>query len=105
MKRRYLFPLLYIALDACLWLSPWTLIAYVLSIPSIFVMMFITKTIGFPRDPAVFSYFVVVGTILQMYVLGLLWELLVWSVEKLVRRKRVAAASMSEIVRNETGSF
>ena len=105
MKRRYVFPLIYIVLDACLWLSPWTLITFGLSIPSVFAMQLVTRTTGYPRSWAVFSYFVVVGTILQMYVLGLLWELLVWSVTKLVRRGRTAAPSVSEIVRNETANF
>lgn len=91
MKRRYLFPFIYIVANACTLLIALNFsLIYVLSVPSGFVMQNVTRTIGFPRDPVVFSYFVGVGTILQMYLLGLLWELLVWSVEKLFARRRVA---------------
>ena len=105
MKRRYLFPLVYIALDACLWLFASVRVPIIdfplipilisgLSIPSGFVMQFVTRTFGFPTDPAVFSYFVGLGTILQMYLLGLLWELLVSGVQRLVSRRRSAVQSM-----------
>jgi hypothetical protein len=61
------------------------------SIPSSFVMRIVSRTIGIPSDPAYFAYFVVLGTILQMFLLGLAWELLVDKISKLIYRNRVPA--------------
>jgi len=96
MKRRYLFPLLYIVADASalLWLNVIPVIPFLISsvsIPSGFVMQFISRTLHTPTDPTYFAYFVGVGTILQMFLLGLVWELLVDKIQKLSVRKPVAA--------------
>ena len=92
MKRRYLFPLVYIVVDAFALLFFNT--AYEgpsLSIPSIFVMRIVSRTIGIPTDPTYFAYLVGVGTILQMFLLGLALELLAGKIHKLLDRKRVIA--------------
>lgn len=96
MKRRYLFPLLYIIADASalLWLNAVPMIPFLitsLSAPSGFIMRIVSRTLNTPTDPAYFAYFVVMGTILQMFLLGLVWELLVDKIRKLLARKRVAA--------------
>jgi hypothetical protein len=95
-KRRYLFPLLYVLADASsiLFLSsafavPPLLSA--LSVPSNLVMGMVSRTFGGPSDPIYFGYFVGAGTILQMFLLGYIWELLVEKVHKLLNRKPAAA--------------
>ena len=96
MKRRYLFPLLYIATDAfsMLFFNISHVIPVLISLPSVpssFVMRIVSRTLNAPTDPAYFAYFVVMGTILQMFLLGLVWELLVDKIHKLLDRKPVAA--------------
>jgi len=95
MKRRYLFPLLYIVADASALLfiniPPIPLLISKLSIPSSFVMRIILKITGIPTDLTYVEYFVVLGAILQIFLLGLGWELLVNGIQKLVNRNRVAA--------------
>jgi len=94
MKRRYLFPLIYILADAFSLLfinfPGIRMLISSLSIPSGWVMVTISRTIGIPTDPTYFAYFVGVGTILQMFLVGLLWELLVERIRKLSDRKGLA---------------
>lgn len=96
-----MFPLVYILVNsfAMIWfnVSPWNNhLASLISIPSSIIMQFVSRTFHTPTDPAYFAYFIGVGTILQMYLLGLGWEFLVGKAEKLFNRKR-AAASPAEI--------
>ena len=96
MKRRYLFPLLYIIADAfaMLWLNLTPIIPVLissLSIPSSFVMRIVSRTLNASIDPTYFAYFVGAGTILQMFLIGLVWELFVDKIHSLVDRKRLAA--------------
>jgi len=94
MKRRYLFPLVYIVADAfsLLFINflGIPMLISSLSIPSGWVMVTISRTIGVPTDPTYFAYFVGVGTILQMFLVGLLWELSVDKIQNLVHRKHIA---------------
>jgi len=95
MKRRYLFPSLYIVADASSMLfigvPAIPLLISSLSIPSSLVVGIVSRTIGVPADPTYFAYFVVMGTILQIFLLGLAWEFLVAKIQKLFDRKRVVA--------------
>ena len=95
MKRRYLFPLLYIVADALsmlfLHIAPVVpVFLSTLSVPSSYVMQIVSGTFGAPTDPAYFAYFVGVGTILQMFLLGVVWEILVDRIRTLSDRKRAA---------------
>ena len=95
-KRRYLFPLLYVVVDAFSILlldGPPAIPVFIsaLSGPSIFLMRVVSRTFSGASDPACFAYFVVAGTILQMFVLGIAWELLVDRVAKLFSRKPAVA--------------
>lgn len=92
MKRRYLLPLLYIVADALsmMFLNIAPVIPVflaTLSVPCGFVMGVVSRTFGVPTDPAYFAYFVGMGTILQMFLLGVVWELLVDKIRKLGDRK------------------
>lgn len=96
MKRRYLFPLLYVIADAfaMLFLSVSPLIPSLISsisFPSSFILRIVSRILNAPSDPAYFAYFVGVGTILQMFLLGLVFELLANKIRTLVDRKRVVA--------------
>jgi hypothetical protein len=97
MKSRYLFPLIYVVVDACRLLFVSTLgkgsLVDTLMMPSGYLMQTVTLSIGAPRDPAVYAYFVGVGTILQMYLLGLVWEIFVDKIKQR-RRTRVTAESI-----------
>lgn len=65
-----------------------------LSLPSSFVMQFVSRTIHTPADPNYFAYLVGVGTILQMFLLGLVFEFLVDKISKLLGRNRVAGKAL-----------
>jgi hypothetical protein len=93
MKSRYLFPLVYIVTDAISLLFinvPMVpILVSSLRLPSSFVLEIISRTIGVPTDPAYFAYLVGVGTILQIFLLGLLWGLSVDKIRKFSQRTRV----------------
>lgn len=95
-KRRYLFPLLYVLGDAFsilfLELAPAIPVFFAtLSVPSNFVLQTVSRAFGGPSDPTYFAYAAGVGTILLMFLLGFVWELLIDVMRKLFSRNRVAA--------------
>jgi len=91
MKSRYLFPLVYVVADAfSILFFPHMALLLSLSAPSGFVMRVVSKTLNAPTDPTYFGYVVGVGTILQMFLLGLLFELLLGARRKLFDRNCVA---------------
>lgn len=61
-----------------------------LSAPSSFVMGIVSRTLNLPTDATYFAYFVGVGTIIQMFLLGLSWELLTGKIQGLLNRKYAA---------------
>ena len=74
MKKRYLFPLIWLALEVSILVVPVLFpVVYILSIPSLLIVNLISDSLGGPVD----TYFLVVlGSFIQFFLLGYLWDFL-----------------------------
>lgn len=74
MKKRYLFPIVWVMLLALTYILPILFpVTYVLSIPSIEIVNPISRALNGPTDT---TYLVVLGTIIQFFIIGYLWDII-----------------------------
>lgn len=72
MKKKYLFPILYLLLEAVsLVITPLFDIAFVLSMPA---MLIFNRNSGNSSGPLDTTYLVMGTTVIQFFVLGLIWD-------------------------------
>jgi hypothetical protein len=82
MKKRYLFPIVWIVVEISSYVLPVLFpVVYLFSIPSMIIVNPLVRALDGPIDT---YYFVVFGTILQAFLLGYLWDLMT---EKLINKK------------------
>ncbi len=72
MKKRFLFPLIYLILLGISFVIPFVFpVFFLLTVPSILIVNLISDAMGGPVDT---TYFVFLGGVLQFFLLGYLWD-------------------------------